>query len=296
MKILLLVNRNARRGAEPLDPALAVFAQAGVEVETVAAADSLDAAKAIAAAVGRLDAIVMAGGDGTLNNALATLIEAGLPVGVLPMGTANDLARSLNLPLAPAPAAEVIVAGNVRRIDVGEVNGALFLNVAHIGLGAILATRLTGAMKRWLGPFAYGAAAARSLRLITPFRAELITPSERLALRTYNVTVGNGRYFGGSALVAEDAEIDDGVFHAFALATKNPLRLAMMLPKLLRGRVGDSSRVRTLIADKVEVRTVRPLPIRADGMRIGETPALFRVRPGALAVFAPPRPAPIATP
>jgi YegS/Rv2252/BmrU family lipid kinase len=287
MKILLLVNRRARRGAEPLDVALAVFQRAGFETETVTAPSAEEACEAIVNAAPGRDAIVLAGGDGTINNAVEALIAAGLPVGILPLGTANDLARSLGLPLDAAGAAEVIVAGRVRRIDVGEVNGAPFLNVAHVGLGAVLADRLSGRMKRWLGPFAYGAAALRSLGRIRPFRAELVVPEGRVAMRTFNVTVGNGRYFGGSGIVAADAELDDGVFHVFALTTKNPFRLAVMVPKLMRGDVGQSKWVRTLIAASVEVRTVRPLPIRADGLRIAETPAHFRVRPGVLKVFAP---------
>jgi YegS/Rv2252/BmrU family lipid kinase len=265
-----------------------VFAQAGIDVRTVSVPRVEEVTEAIAGAAPGCEAIVVAGGDGTINAAVAALIEAGRPVGILPLGTANDLARSIGLPLDAAGAAEVIVRGRSRRVDVGEVNGAHFLNVAHVGLGAILADRLSGGMKQWLGPFAYAAAAARSLARIRPFRAELVTPDERIAVRTYNVTIGNGRYFGGSGLVAEDAEIDDGVFHAFALATRNPIRLAVMLPKLMSGRVGQSKWVRTLTASEIEVRTVRPLPIRADGMRIGETPAMFRVRPGALSVFAPP--------
>jgi diacylglycerol kinase (ATP) len=288
MRIILIVNEHARRGREPLDAALQVLEAAGhsVDVKPVARAD--DAAAAIRAASGRFDCVVLAGGDGTIHDSAPALLEANLPVGILPRGTANDLARALGLPTGLEEAAQVIATGRLRAIDVGEVNGTPFFNVAHIGLGAALANSLTKGMKRRLGPFAYTVAAARTLSGLRPFRAEVITPDQRVAYRTIGLTIGNGRYFGGSGVVAEDAAIDDGLLHLFALTTKNPFSLALILPRIRHGRQGLSKHVETLVAPSFEVNTVRPLPIRADGAMAGETPATFRVRPAALKVFAPP--------
>jgi diacylglycerol kinase (ATP) len=287
MRILLIVNRHARRGREPLDAALAVFARAGMTVVTEAVARANDVGDAIARRAGDADAVVLAGGDGTVNEAAEALVAAALPVGILPRGTANDLARAIGLPLDPAAAAEVIVAGATRRIDVGEVNGKRFFNVAHIGLGAALANSLTGRMKRRFGPLAYALAAARTLTGLRPFRAEIAAGGRHLSLRAFDITVGNGRYFGGRGVVAEDAQIDDGLLHLFALRTKNPLRLAMMLPGVLRGRHGRSKWVHTLTAPEIEVATTRPMTVRADGRLVAETPARFRVHTRAIAIFAP---------
>jgi YegS/Rv2252/BmrU family lipid kinase len=266
-----------------------VFAEAGIDVVQETVPRGREVAKPIRARAGEVDAVVLAGGDGTLHAAAPALLEAGLPLGVLPRGTANDLARAIELPLDLTAAAEAIVAGRTRRIDIGEANGAPFFNVAHIGLGAALANGLTARMKRRLGPIAYTLAAARVLSGLKPFRAEIRAGDERVAIRAVDVTVGNGRFFGATGIVAEEAEIDDGLFHVFALTTKNPLRLAGIVARLPSGRQGGSRWVRTLAAPELEVRTVRPMPIRADGKVIGETPALFRVRAGALRVFAPPR-------
>jgi YegS/Rv2252/BmrU family lipid kinase len=289
MRILLIANANARRGNEPLDAARNVFAQAGIEVVEGRASRAREAPSLIRSHLPEVGAIVLAGGDGTVHEAAPALVEAGLPVGILPLGTANDLARAIRLPLDLAAAAEVIAAGATRPIDVGEVNGKLFFNVAHIGLGTALADKLTRQMKRRFGPFAYALAALAALAQLRPFRAEIAAGEERLVLRTIAITVGNGRYFGGTGVVAEDAEIDDGVFHVFAVKTKNPLRLALLLPDVMRGRQGRSQQVPTLIASALDVRTVRPMKIRADGKILTETPAAFRVRPGALQVFAPAR-------
>jgi YegS/Rv2252/BmrU family lipid kinase len=287
MRALLIRNKNARRGGEPLEPALEVLSRAGFAIAEATADHGRDVAPIIRERAGEVEAIILAGGDGTVHDAAPALVEAGLPVGILPCGTANDLARAVDLPLDLVEAAEVIAAGGMRPVDVGEVNGKMFFNVAHIGLGAALADSLTKRMKKRFGPLAYTFAAALALARLRPFRADLITESERLTVRTFAITVGNGRYFGGSGMVAEDAEIDDGLFHVFALTTKNPFRLLLLLPDLMRGRQGRSDLVPTLVAPVLEVRTLRPMKIRADGKMMAETPATFRVRPGALRIFAP---------
>jgi YegS/Rv2252/BmrU family lipid kinase len=288
MRILLLANAHARRGKEPLDVALDVLARASVSATVVMVPDPKQALEEIRRRASEIDAIVLSGGDGTVANAAPALIEAGLPFGLLPRGTANDLARSVGVPTDLKVAAEVIAAGAVRKIDVGEVNGKFFFNVAHIGLGCVLSSGVTAKLKRRLGPLAYPMAAARALGKLKPFRAEISAGDERITLRTVEIAVGNGRYFGGGGVVSEDAEIDDGVFHVYSLGTKNPLRLAVMLPSLVRGRHGRSKWVRTAVAAAVDVRTVRPMSVCADGHVVTRTPAAFRVHAAALTIFAPP--------
>ena len=288
LRILLAVNAHARRGSGPVDAAVAVFRRAGFDVlhETVSRSNGVPALVREHAA--SVDAIVLGGGDGTVNSAARDLLAAGRPVGILPLGTANDLARSVRLPLDLEGAAEVIVAGHQRRVDVGEVNGELFFNVAHIGLGAALEDNISTSLKQRFGPFGYTVAAAVALARLRPFRATITAGDGQHRFAGFSITVGNGRYFGGNGTVADDAEIDDGLLHLFALATKNPLRLAAMLPSIMTGRQGTWEGVRTLKAPAFEIRTGRPMKIRADGKMIGETPASLRVHPSALAVFAPP--------
>jgi YegS/Rv2252/BmrU family lipid kinase len=286
MRILLIANAHARRGREPLDLALEVFQQAGVEATVVMVPNAKQAEEEIRRRKGEIEAIVLAGGDGTVADSAPVLLEAGLPFGVLPRGTANDLARSVGLPMDLKSAAEVITAGNTRKIDLGEVNGKFFFNVAHIGLGAVLARDITAELKRYFGPFAYPMAAARALGKLHPFRAEILVEDERIALRTVQIAVGNGRFFGGGGVVDESAEIDDGLFHVYALGTKNPFRLALMLPSLVRGRHARSKWVRTAAGSAIEVRTIRQMSVSADGHVLTKTPASFRMRREALTIFA----------
>ena len=122
----------------------------------------------------RIDLVIIGGGDGTLSMAADALVDAQLPVGVIPLGTANDLARTLNLPLDPLAAAEVIAAGRQRRIDLGWVNGTHFFNVATIGLGVGVARRLTREAQTPLGRAGIPIRGCRSARA-TCARSRLIS-------------------------------------------------------------------------------------------------------------------------
>ena len=105
--------------------------------------------------------MIVAGGDGTLNAALQGLVEAGLPLGIIPLGTANNLARTLGIPSDPAGACEVIAAGHRRRIDLGWVNGRYFCTTASVGLSVQITEELSPEAKRRWGPAAYALAAVR---------------------------------------------------------------------------------------------------------------------------------------
>lgn len=109
---------------------------------------------------GRVDRVILGGGDGTLNPSAAGLRDSGLPLGILPLGTANDLARTLGVPEDPERAAAVIADGRTTRLDLGYVNGRPFFNVASLGLSVDITRRLTKVMKRRWGRLAYPIAAA----------------------------------------------------------------------------------------------------------------------------------------
>src|SRR5262245_24283034 len=111
-RALCLINRNARAGDGDIAAALNVFAESGVELlGPHHPADQADARRLVESAAADVDAIIIGGGDGTLSGLAGSLLKAGKPIGILPLGTANDLARSLDIPPAPELAAEVIVAG-----------------------------------------------------------------------------------------------------------------------------------------------------------------------------------------
>ena len=231
--------------------------------------------------------VIVGGGDGTLNAAARGLIETSLPAGILPMGTANDLARTLSIPLNLPEAAQIIVAGQTRRIDIGDVNGHLFFNVASIGLGAELARRLTPAVKRRWGRFAYSLAALRTLISARAFKATIVTREGETRVKTLQIAVGNGRHYGGGTVIEATAEVDDGHLDLYSLEVSSVWKLALMAPDFRRGFQGLWHEVRTHRCVEFEVRTTRPRPVNTDGDLVTFTPAYFSIRPGALNVFAP---------
>ena len=148
-RALLLVNRRARRGSESIEPApaCAIFREAGIDLVEPSPSDERSSPTRSALCGIGIGLAIIGGGDGTLNIAAPGLLNTGMTFGILPLGTANDLARTLGIPADPVDAARIIVAGATRRLDVGEVNGHLFFNVASVGFSATLARNLTSSQE-----------------------------------------------------------------------------------------------------------------------------------------------------
>lgn len=193
---LLLANPHSRRGAGGLRMARDSLARHGIGVEVPEwAPDRL--CTVIADHAASVRAVIVAGGDGTLNAAASGLLATGLPLGVMPMGTANDLARTLGIPVEADAAAAVIAAGGLRRIDVGMANDVPFFNIASIGFGVDLTRALTRDSKRRWGTLGYAIAALRALHRMKPFTARVAHAGTVHVSRTVHLAVGNGRHYGG---------------------------------------------------------------------------------------------------
>ena len=288
---MLLVNPGARQGGEGLDAVIARLRGGGVELveESPEAPDTLDAA--IRRHAGSADCAIVCGGDGSLCRAAPGLLASGLALGILPMGTANDLARTLGIPDDLEAAADVIVAGHRRQIDVGTVNDKPFFNVASIGLSVALAHELSPELKRRWGRAGYALAALRVLARARRFSAWIGEGEDQgtgVRTHTMQIAVGNGVFYGGGTKVAAGATIDDGHLDLYSLEMRTVWKLALMLRRFRTGEHGVWSEVRTARGTAFEVRTRRPMAVNADGELIAETPAVFGVLPGAVSVFAPP--------
>ena len=288
-RALLIVNRKSRRGAGDLSAALDRLRVAGFDLFEERVDRPSQLPQVIRRHRDRADAVILGGGDGTLTMAVDGLVDAQLPVGILPLGTANDLARTLNLPVDPVAAADVIAAGHHQRIDLGWVNGTHFFNVATVGLGVGVTRRLSRASKGRWGVLAYLFAAAQVVTRARPFAADIQTESETIRVRTVQVTVGNGRHFGGGMTVDRAATIDDGVLHLVSLEAERWWQLVALLPAMWRGTQWKEPHIRTLRGREFVVTPAkkRKWKVTADGEISGRTPAHFRVVPQALSVYVP---------
>jgi YegS/Rv2252/BmrU family lipid kinase len=237
-----------------------------------------------------VDVVIVGGGDGTLNAAAAGVLKVKRPMGIVPIGTANDLARTWGIPADSEQAIRIIAAAKARLIDLGSVNGEFFFNVASVGLSAELARELTRDVKRRFGKLAYALAAVRVLIRARLFRATISDSTGTVRSLTLQVAVGNGRFYGGGKVVASAAQIDDGIWDLYSLEFLRSWKLVLLFRSFRRGEHTQLRDVRTLRDTQFELRTRRPRPVNADGEIVSPTPAKFRILPKALEVCVPEAP------
>ena len=202
MRALLVVNRHSLRGRRLGDRVARELAARGVEVIPFPHRRAPNEMPAC-------DAIVAVGGDGTIVRLIGRAMSAGVPIGIVPSGTFNELARTLNVPLDVGAACEVIARGHSRLVDVGHVNGAWYLSEASIGISSRAARMQTSDLKQRLGYFAVLTTALQALWYARPMFAEVTYDDNVVTFKTVQVTVANSHRFGGVFNVS-DAGIDDG--------------------------------------------------------------------------------------
>lgn len=284
---LLVANEHSRRGKE-VGPFIDALQRGGIRLRREACRRREELPALIRRVRDEVGAVILAGGDGTLNAAAPALRDTGLPLGILPLGTANDLARTLGVPLDAEAAAQVILDGHIRRLDLGCVNGHLFFNVASLGLSVDITQRLTRVMKRRWGRLAYPLAAAAVVLSARRFSAVIRANGADTPVKSMQVAVGNGLYYGGGMRVAEDATIDDQQLDVYSLEPRTRWRLLWMARAFRDGEHQALDEVRTLRCRSLEVITRRRRHVSADGEIVTRTPARFTLLPRAIQVFAPP--------
>jgi diacylglycerol kinase (ATP) len=283
---LLIANENSRRGRQ-VAPFMAALERGGMQVRKEDCQQGGELAALIRGLADEVSCVILAGGDGTMNAAAPALRDTSLPLGILPLGTANDLARTLSIPNDPEAAAGVILAGRIRTLDLGTVNEIPFFNVASLGLSVTVTRRLDRAVKRRLGALAYPATALMTILRASRFRATVRADGEEMSVSTLQIAVGNGRYYGGGMVVEEGASIEDGTLDVYSLEPKARWRLLFMARAFRAGEHDRLNGVRTFRCKTVTVTTRRPRDVSADGEIVTRTPANFAVLPRAVRVFVP---------
>lgn len=273
MRVRLVVNPNSRRGRQYGEAVRAALQHNGVEI---AGSD----------ATGSIDAIVVAGGDGTLSHCIAEALARRVPVGLVPLGTFNDLARSLAIPHDVEAACAVIAAGRTRAIDVASVNGFSYLTEASIGLSSRVARLMKPEERRRFGLGAILLALFRALAHVRPFHVEITRNGAIETIRTVQVTVANSYAFGGFITV-DDAALDDGLLDCYIVEALGWIPLTTVLRAVMGRRRPQGGGVRSFRAAELRIVTHRPRRLTADGEPAGYTPADFTVLPQRLEIFVP---------
>jgi diacylglycerol kinase family enzyme len=301
MRVTAILNANGgtirTAGAEATRKRLAeAFAKRDVEAEIVLARGAeigTQAERALERAKrGEIDAVVVGGGDGTIGSVAGIVAGSGVALGILPLGTLNHFAKELGLPLDLEEAAAAIAAGATREIDVGEVNGRVFINNSSVGVYPYMVAERdrrmeTEGRRKWT---AMGLAFVRMLRRFPRRRLSIVAEGWTAPCKSPLVFVGNNEYGLGLLDLGKRVRLDGGELSLYVAKQRRPLGLFKLVLEATFGRLDDAEDFDIRHVRQAEIRTrASRLPVAVDGEVVVLTPPLrYRIRPRALRVLAPP--------
>lgn len=254
-----------------------------------------DAGRLAAEAVGSgYDLVVAAGGDGTINEVLNGVAEdfGRAAFGILPLGTANDFARTINVPSDVPAAIDALLAGRTQQIDVIRYTGSetrYFLNVSAGGFSGLVNEAMTDELKQTWGPLAYLRTAASVLPNLTDYRTFVsFDDGPEQELQLYNMVVANARYVAGGVPIAPEASLNDGLADVVLVPAASMLEMAVLAPQIMLGSHLASELILFRQARKISVRSQPGMWFNVDGELMGNVPATFEVLPQALRLIVGP--------
>ncbi len=290
-KAALVVNAHSRTGGEAYSYAVERLRGLGVPLAaTYPLHDPSRLVETVAnAAKAGHDLVVLGGGDGSVSSIVDVLAHRELPLGLLPLGTANDFARTMHVPTGLEEACRTIARGHIVDVDLGLCGDNYYVNRASVGIGSRVAQEMSPRLKRRIGPLAYPVATARAFLAHRPFPARLSFPEgDREPVdydRLLQVSVANGRFFGGGQIAAADSGIDDDALDVTVIRQGGLRDLVSVVRELRTGK--PSPQVDHFRTRAVDVQTDGPLPINIDGEVVDSTPQRFSIARNALHVVAP---------
>lgn len=304
----LVINSRSRRGRRLYGRARRMLRESGLEfADEFPVSDPTRLRELFADVLARKpDLVVVGGGDGTVAEAVGHLAHRDIALGVLPLGTTNNFARSLELPLDLPRAARTLAVGRpgggkVADVDVGwfestgDPQGAgpaaerehIFANMVSLGLSVHVAEQVPHTLKRFLGRTAYALTAARLLPEHEAFRARVTIDGETVELATHQLNIANGAHQSGQR-IARDASPDDRLLAVYRLGDERRLRLMSATARhVLTGQWRSLNEDAFLTTDHVEIETDPPLRVDVDGEIRGRTPVSIRLLGNALRVIVP---------
>ena len=232
--------------------------------------------------------LIAAGGDGTLNeviNGLGGNFDR-VRLGLLPLGTGNDFARTVAIPEPIEQALDILETGRTARIDLIRVTTSTvrhMINVSAGGFSAKVDEKMTPDVKETWGPLCYARSFIEALPELKDFQTEItLDDRERLDVPAYSVIVANARYVAHGIPIAPAALVDDGLADVIVLPVASVPQLAILAPATLLGRHLDSDQLIFRRARKIHVRSQPPMRFNTDGELLGKEPVTFEVLPGAI--------------
>lgn len=217
-----------------------------------------------AARAERADVVIAWGGDGTINEVASGLAFSDLPLGIVPGGSGNGLARDLGIPLEAGPAFDAIGTGRTRRIDAGQIDDALFFNVAGIGLDALIAREIAEPDAR-RGLSGYARLTFRALPRYQPQTYTVECNGTVRTTRAILIALANSRQYGNGAMIAPAARLDDGRLDLVIVEAQPLWRILVRMPELFRGQLTSSRGVVMTPFTTASIAGQAPVAYHADG-------------------------------
>jgi len=277
-------------GNDALKTAVARQRAIGHTIEVRVTSEKGDARRFVAE-TGEVDLLIAAGGDGTLNEVVHGLMElsttARPPLGVVPLGTANDFATGCGIPHDPEEALALCMEGKATSIDVGKANEHWFLNAASIGFGAEITATTPPELKHLLGPAAYAVMGAILAMNVHHYRGRLTLPDREITGSGPVAVVGNGRQAGGGLQVTPRARVDDGLLDVLTVRDIPALAL-LTAARELQELSPDGEYINYWQTPWAEVHTEEAIPVNLDGEPLRFSSVRYEAVPKAIRLIVPP--------
>ncbi|HXH31401.1 MAG TPA: lipid kinase [Bacteriovoracaceae bacterium] len=289
LKILLVINPKSRSGQLARDEVVKEVSSAGmILLNKEEHTNDLDPNEIILKYRGDADLVIVGGGDGSVNQILPAMRETQLPLLVLPLGTANNLARTFNLPANIKESLALLQNFKTLLVDLGKVNDVLFVNVAGLGLSTEINRHVSGGLKRYLGVLAFILTAFRLVLRMNPFRAMItVDGREPFRSKSWQISVCNGKYYGAGMAIKHNATLEDQKLHCLTTEVEKWWHGLALIPALMTGRFKKEHDVTLVSGREIKIETRRKFAIDVDGDIKTSTPAVFTVIPKALNLIIP---------
>jgi len=283
----MVVNAKSRRGQALFERACKAMSGLPYPVDARAVENPEDLEPTVRELLAaKPDLLILGGGDGTISGLVDLMVGHDVMLGVLPLGTANSFARSLDIPLDIEGAVEVIRTGRPRRIDLGMIDNDYYANCAAMGMSPKIAETVPHKLKKVAGRLGYLGWAAYQFLRFRPFTLIVEQNGTRERLRVVEVRISNGPYHGGTELV-ESASVDSGEIVVQAVCGHVKRRLIVNWAASILRSDYRKEKVREFRGRAIQINTIPPLPISIDGEVLAHTPVTARIAPGIIEVMAP---------
>jgi YegS/Rv2252/BmrU family lipid kinase len=287
-RAVLVVNSRARGGAALYGQAKDLLSAKGFELAAAyPVRDPARIPEIVQEAVARGERlIVIGGGDGTISSVVDYLAYRDVVLGIVPMGTANNFARAVGLPLNVSEAVGVIAEGHAARIDLGKINNNYFSNAVSLGISASIHRGSPDQIKRWLGRAGYFLVAARRFAVHRPFHCRLQHDGRVLEVEALDLRIANGPYHGGVVAVPT-ASVDSRQLAVRIIKGSSKWTLARVWANIYRGVAQDPASVEILHVGELAISTDPQQPVSVDGEVVAQTPVTISVAAEALWLMVP---------